>query len=218
MKTIENIKTFENDIKNLNNILLNTNGARAKEKIETRLKQLNCDQDISVMKFLEENDKTYISISKENNDLLVNNTIEFVVTKEEWGFFKSHAKTLRGNVHNNGFFYAHTIKTGFEFFAGLYPKKHSVFVNYLGETEMKLVSKTFGYWGTRVPQKYIGSIDSSGKIEMKTTESYWENQGGIHVTNIIGDFFSGDSEKRKKFIENKDKIESMIFDFRQNLN
>jgi hypothetical protein len=90
-------------------------------------------------------------------------------------------------------------------------------VNYLGEADLRITKKGYKFFGSRVPQKYIGSIDTQGNVQMKTTETYWETNGSIYVNKIIGDFFSGNSTKRIKFLDNKEKLKMKISDFRANL-
>jgi hypothetical protein len=220
MSTIEILKQSELEINKLIILLENADRAKEEKRLREQFKRLNDHQNKSVRKYLEANDIIYNSLTKENFDLMINDHIEFVVTSEDWGIFKSHATELNGEVHNNGFFYAQTTKTDFALFnfqKSSYPLGYQCIVNYLGEVDLTISNRGYVFFGGRVPQKYIGSIDSKGNIQMKTTETYWEHDGSIYVNKIIGDFFSGNSEKRKKFLDNKDQMETKISIIRTSL-
>jgi hypothetical protein len=220
MTTIEILKQSELEINKLLILLENADRAREEKKLKEHLKRLNYQQNKSILKYLEANDITYNSLTKENFELMINDHIEFVVTSEDWGIFKSHATELNGDVHDNGFFYAQTTKTDFALFnfqKRSYPLGYQGIVNYFGEVDLIISKRGYVFAGGRVPQKYLGSIDSKGNIQMKTTETYWEHDGSMYVNKIIGDFFSGNSEKRKKFLDNKNKLETKISIFRTSL-
>jgi hypothetical protein len=219
--TIDQIKQSEHEVKKLLISIENSDNKSEQKKLRKQLQQLNYDQDTAVMNYLETNDNSYNALTQENFDLLINGHIEFVVTRENWGFFRSHATKLNGDVHENGFFYAQTTKTDlalFSFQKGFYPLGYRGLVNYFGEADLIITKRAYKFFGSRVPQKYIGSIDPEGNIQMKTTETYWETEGSIYVNKIIGDFFSGNSAKRQTFLKNKEKLKTKILEFRTNLN
>jgi len=217
MISLDTLKRNEEDVIKLRASIESNNGKQVIEKLRNQLRVCNYNQETAVMNYLEAQDQLYNSLAQENFDLLVNDHIEFVVTKEDWGLFKSHATKLNGSVHDNGFFYAQTTKTDlaiFNFQKGFYPLGYEGLVNYFGETDLIITKKGWRFFGSKVPQKYIGSIDSKGNILMKTTETYWETDGTIYVNRIIGDYFSGNGVKRSRFLDNMEKLKSKIVEFR----
>ena len=77
------------------------------------------------------------------------------------------------------------------------------------------MKKKFKLFGSRVPQRYKGSIDEAGNVNFETTETYFEWDGHDYVNSIVADPFSGNSGKREKFIENRTALKNQIKLFRK---
>ncbi|MEI6349235.1 MAG: hypothetical protein WCP69_14905 [Bacteroidota bacterium] len=220
MSLLDNLKKAEAEIVKLRESIHSNESEKGKKKSVLKLNSLEFEQETSIMDYLEQNNKPYQVIVQENFDLLINDKIEFVVMSEQSGFFSSHAVEMKGKVHDNGYFYGNTSQTDATIFRitnNFYPLCYKGVINYLGESELHVVKKKFKLFGSRVPQKYIGSIDYNGNVTMETVESFWEVDGCIYVTSIIADLFSGNLEKRGKFLTNKEQINEMIIDVKQNL-
>lgn len=216
MTTFDQIKQTELQIERLKTSIANAENSRAKEKLSKQLNAEELEQETAVMNYLESNDRAYDAITQESFDLLINDEIEFVVTREDWRLLTSHARRLSGNVHGNGFFYANTMETDFALL-NFYPTGYHGLVNYLGEAELQITRKVFSLFGNTVPTRFKGSIDRKGSIQMEPMDSYWDRNGTIYVNRIIGDFFSGDGDKRNRFLNNRGKLKAMISDFRSTL-
>jgi hypothetical protein len=220
MNDLGKLKQKELEIKLLKYSIASLSDYNKPKRITRKIKELSLDQDTAVMNYMESNDKKYFELAEQNFELLENDNIEFLSKSESWGIVRSFEKRFKGSVHDNGFFYANTVKTNFIIFnfqRHLYPKQFNGFMNYLGEGEVNVTKTGFRFFGSRVPQNYIGSIDRNGNLEFHTAETYWEPDGITYVTSIIADLFSGNHEKRRMFLQNKDSLYSMISDFRSRL-
>lgn len=217
---IEDIKIREREIQHLHASLESTSQGRMHKKIIARLSQLIQLQDKIVMQYLESNNSSYSLLMQENFDLLTNNEITFAVTQEDWSPFRAYATALHGEIHENGYFYGKTTRTAWNILnlnGRSYPMGYSGKVNYLGEGEMKITERAYSFIGNRIPQKYVGSIDRQGNIQMKTVDTYWQHDNQTYMTNFVGDFFTGDSAKRKLFLDNKNKMLQHISEFRKSM-
>lgn len=218
MPDYTDIKNTEFKIQKLKDSIAAIDRERARKKLNGQLNKLNFDQDTAVMNCLEVNDRSYYNITEENFDLLVNNHIEFAVTKTDWGLVRACGTRYSGEIHDNGFFYANVTETNFPFFSlQFFPKTYKGLLNYFGEADLNVDEKGYAFFGTKIPKKFMGAISSEGHIQMKVTDTEWEFNSRTYVSKIIGDFFSGNYEKRKKFLENKTKLKRMIADFRANV-
>jgi len=221
MGTFEDIKNTELKIREARENILIVEKHVGKDKFIKQLKKLEFDQVTAVMNFLETNNKTYYKLIQENFDLLINDKIEFNVTKEKTGYmWKSHAKRFIGQVNENGYFYCNTTETDFvflDFQRGFYPLSYKGLINYLGEADVYIDKKGYKFIGSRVPQKFVGSIDEYGNVYFETKVSYFETFGDTYVNNIVADFFSGECIKRKRFLDNKFQLKQLIEAFRKEL-
>jgi hypothetical protein len=220
MGLFEEIKKNEIQILDIRNRIESENSNRMKNKLGIELKKLEYNQETSIMNYLEESNRSYELIVQENFDLLINDKIEFVVMSEQNGMFASHAVEMNGSVHNNGFFYGYTSETDasmFKITKHFFPSSYTGTINYLGESELRVSQKKFKFFGSRVPQKYRGSIDYYGNLTMDTIDTFFELDGDIFVTSIIADLFSGNSEKRDKFLNNRNLLYNIIQDLRNEI-
>lgn len=217
MISLENIKYAEQKIKELTKRYEETRWEFRKERIEEEWRILDDKQEMRVMSYLELTEPKVKLLREENQQLLINEHIEFSVTREGWGWMRSHAKQLRGRVHDNGYLYANASKTNivyYNFQRGMYPLTYTGTVNCLGYTEMNMTKTGYFLFGGKIPEKYVGSINERGVLQMKTTKTYWEHNGSFYVSRIIGDFFSGDNNKRNTFLKNKQQLQAVVSDFR----
>lgn len=194
---------------------------RKRIKMLDQIKKLKFDQETEIMNYLEKKDDLFNKTLNANFDLLENDNIIFAVSKEGGNPFTFYETELQGNIHQNGYLYFETKKTNnfFNPFSSLlYPTKYSGIINYFGETNVIASEKNIKMFGSRVPQKFKGSIDSNGNINFKTIKSYFEFDGHFFVRKIIADPFSGDESKRITFIENRIALKNLITDFRKRIN
>ena len=220
MATLNELIITENKLPELAGLLEGCTTDRDRKKRTRELKQLEYDQETAVMEYLEANDAVYRKALNDNFDLLVNEDIDFVVTRESGDPFSSYAKELSGDIHDNGFLYFTTRRTNFvisSIQSGFYPLSYSGLINYLGESSVLVEKKGYKFLGSRVPQKYKGSIDNLGNVHLKTVESYWESGGSYYVNNVMADPFSGDEAKRRLFLENRTELKRKISEFRLQL-
>jgi hypothetical protein len=216
---LDKLKQTEVEYRRLKEILDVTASTRKKKQIQDKLKKLSFDQDTDVMNYLLENDKNYFALTEQNIDLLINDNIEVNVTKEDWKLNSTHATALEGKIHDNGIFYGRATERNFPFlnFAGNFPKEYKGTINYIGEAMLRISKRGWQIIGGRVPKQFIGSIDKEGRMRIVTANSYWEFEGNACVGTIMADLFSGNTDKKHRFIENKDELYNMIADFRDNL-
>ena len=113
-------------------------------------------------------------------------------------------------------FYCHTTETDFTW-VNFYPLSYVGLINYFGEAEIYMDKKRYNLFGSKIPKKFIGSINTKGGLSLEATESFEESPGKIYVNNIAADLFSRDLEKRKKFLNNKSQLKKRINDYRNNL-
>ena len=99
----------------------------------------------------------------------------------------------------------------------MYPLAYRGNVNCLGYTEINMTKTGYFLFGGKIPEKYIGSINDQGILHMKTTKTHWEHHGSFYVRRIIGDFFSGDNNKRNTFLKNKQQLQAVVSDFRSTI-
>lgn len=220
MSLFEEIKKNEIQILDIRNKIESENSNRIKNKFVGKLKKLEYNQETSIMNYLEESNRSYELIAQENFDLLINDNIEFVVMSEQNAMFASHAVEMKGSVHNNGFFYGYTSETDafmFKITKHFYPLSYTGIINYMGESELQISKKKYTFIGSKVPKKYRGSIDYYGNLTMDTIDTFFELDGSIFVTSIIADLFSGNVEKRDKFLNNKNLLQNEINDFRNEI-
>lgn len=169
---------------------------------------------------LEKDNQEFIDLYNQNFDLLTCSGFQLVVTQEEGNPFSSYSKELMGDIYPNGYLYLSTKKTNFLFSSlqsGLYPKQYAGIINGLGKMQARATKLGFIILGGRLPQKYEGNIDSDGNIHIKTTKTLWESGGNYFVSKIVGDPFNKNEISRKRFLENRQRLNQIILDFRNNL-
>jgi len=220
MGDFDEIKLKEEMILKLTQEMEKSLRERKRKNIFAKIKQIEFEQETLIMNYLEKNDESYIKLVNENFDLIINDDIDFVVTNEGSSPFVSYAKELYGEIHGNGFLYFTTKKTNFinaSFQSNIYPLSYSGLINYFGETDVFALKKKFIFFGSRVPQRYKGSIDEDGNVNFETTETFFEWDGHDFVNSIIADPFSGKTGKREKFIENRIELKNQIKLFRKKI-
>jgi hypothetical protein len=220
MNNIDDIIKQEEIILRLNQDINSYVSNRKKNKVLEQINKLDFDQDTAVKNYLETGDDSYSKLINENFDLLINDSIEFVVTEENGSPLTSYAKILYGEIHNNGFLYFTTKETNIvvaSFQAGFYPLSYLGIINYFGESNVRIEKKGYQFFGGRVPERFKGSIDRNGNILFNTTESYWESGGYYFVSHILADPFSKDEIKREKFLKNRIELKNRIKLFREKL-
>ncbi len=218
---MENIKIKEEQIQKLTIELNKISNGRKRIKMLDQIRNLKFDQETEIMNYLEKNDALFNKILNANFGLLENNNIIFAVSKEGGNPFTYYETELEGNIHQNGYLYFETKKTNnfFNPFSSLlYPTKYSGIINYLGQTKVIASEKNIKLFGSRVPQKFKGSIDSNGNINFETIKSYFELDGHVFVRKIIADPFSGNESKRIKFIENRIELKKMTANYKTMIN
>lgn len=216
MSILDEIKKNKADIFEIQN-RIELSSARSAKKLLSRLKELEFNQETAIMNYLEKNNPSYEQLVQENFDLLINDNIDFVVMSEQMGFWSSHAVEMKGSVHNNGYFYGRTTETDASLFKitnNFYPLGYTGLINYMGESEFQISKKKYTFFGSRVPQKYKGSIDYNGNVRLETIDTFFELNGSVFVSSIIADLFSGNSEKRARFLNNKSELYDKINDFK----
>ena len=220
MEDLELIKTKKLDLRKLYVELDQLTNERKRNKLLKNINALKYEHETEIMNYLELNDAKYKEILNENFDLLVNNNIIFKVTQEGGDPFSSYEKELIGGIHSNGYLYLTTNRTNnifIPFQQHLYPISYKGLINYLGETNVSVSKTQFKIFGSRVPQKFEGSINTNGEISFETIDSFIETGGNSYVNNIIADPFSGDNLKRERFIDNKFELKNKITEFREQI-
>lgn len=170
--------------------------------------------------FLEKENQEFIDLYNQNFDLLKCDGFQLVVTQEEGNPFSSYSKELVGDIYPNGYLYLTSVKTNFlfsSFQSGFYPKQYGGIINGLGKMQARATKLGFILLGGRLPQKYEGKIDCDGNILVNTTKTLWESNGNYFVGKIMGDPFNKNENSRKRFLENRQRLNQIIGDFRNKL-
>lgn len=204
------------ELRQLQQTILGLSNLKDKEEMAKKVRQLDFDQETAVMNLLEKTDKLYDSIVQENFDVLINDRIEFNATQEEIGVSKSHAIKFDGKVNDDGLFHCHTTETDFVLL-NFYPLSYVGLINYFGEADIYMDRKKYSLFESKIPKKFLGSINTKGGLSLEATESFEERPGKIYVNNMVADLFSGNLEKREKFLSNKSHLKKIINDYRNDL-
>ena len=186
----------------------------------TKFNELVFEQTNRTILVLENENQEFIDLYNQNFDLLTSDGFQMVVTREEGNPFSSYSKELIGDIYPNGYLYLTTMKTNFLFTSlqsGLYPKQYGGIINGLGKMQARATKLGFILLGGRLPQKYEANIDSDGNMLINTTKTIWESNGNYFVGKIVGDPFNKNEVSRKRFLENRHKLNQIILDFRNNL-
>ena len=200
--SIQNIKHTQRKAESALGILLRRYYSK---RIKRQLELL----DDLLMKHLAEKDLSFKIRIEENFKLISNNDIKFKVTDEGSSPWTYMTKTFTGRIHSNGYLYLTAKSNAIEFLEILshfYPSKYTGTLNAMGLVHVKAAGQNFQIFGGRVPSAFIGNITSTGEIRFDTEESWFEIDGHVHVNKIIADPFKGDSQKRRKFLENRAEI------------
>lgn len=197
MDTIRDLRKTELELKQLHQSISGQSNLKDKEELTIKAKQLDFDLETAVMNLFEKTDKAYDSIVQENFDLLVNDRIKFIVTREETDTWKSHATKFEGKVHDDELFYGRTTETDFAWI-NYYPLSYVGLINYFGEADMYMNRKKYNLLGGKVPQKFIGSINAKGGLFLEATERLVEGSGKMYVNSVVADLFFGGYQKERK--------------------
>jgi cytoskeletal protein CcmA (bactofilin family) len=130
-------------------------------------------------------------------------------------------KAFTGKIHSNGYLYLKAKSNAIEFLeimSHFYPSRYTGTLNATGLVNIKASGKDFQIIGSRVPSVFIGNITTEGEVILETTESWFEIDGHVHVNKIIADPFKGNSQKRRKFLENRTEIRKMMKEWKINNN
>jgi hypothetical protein len=217
---MDSIIKKEEEIIKLTHILQTSWCKLKRNNIQKKINSLKYEQDLLIKSFLENTNEEYKEKTQLNLNLLANDNILFIVTKESMHPLSNYKTEMLGEIHANGYLYYNAIKTFslFNLYPFEYPYHFNGVINYLGETNIKVKKTNFKLNGTRMPQKFRGGIDLNGKIEFKTIESYFDFKANSYVSKIIADPFSGDENKREKFISNRADLIKIINEFKAKLN
>ena len=216
MTSLVDIRKTELELRRLHQEISSLSNQSDKEAIARKVQQLDFDQETAIMNVLEKTDQAYDALVQENFDLLINDRIEFNVVRSDVSP-NSHAIEFDGKVHDDGLFYCHSAGADLSWL-DYYPLSYVGLMNYFGEADIYMDKKKYKFFSAGVPQKYVGSINTKGGLFLEATESFWDRSEKIFVNHVTANLFSGDSEKRMKFMSNRQNLKNRIIDFRDNLN
>jgi hypothetical protein len=211
------IELLESDIAKYDLEIKNTRSESKKDKIHRHRNNANYEIETLLMNFLEANNKDFQNLMNLNFDLLINDRIIFKVTAESGSIIPAYCSELEGKIHQNGYLYLTTKKASITIL-NAYPKSFSGLVNYFGETGIIANKKNYKFFGSRVPESFIGSIDYNGEIQLKTVKSFFDVQNICYIKKIIADPFSGDNTKRAEFLRNRKSMKKILEKTRSNHN
>ena len=217
---MDSIINKEEEIRKLTHIQQTSWCKLKRNNIQKKINLLKSEQDLLIKSFLENTNEEYKEKTQLNLNLLANDNILFIVTKESMHPLSNYKTELIGEIHANGYLYYNVIKTFslLNLYPFEYPSHYKGVINNLGESNIKIHKTNFKLNGTRMPQKFKGGIDLNGKIEFNTIESYFDFQAKSYVSKIIADPFSGDEIKREKFISNRADLIKMTNEIKSKLN
>ena len=205
MTLTESIQNIRSTQERANSVL----GLFLKKYYSRRLKRQEELLDSQLVQHLKETNDNFRNLIEENLHLIANANIKFKVTDEGSSPWTYMTKSFAGKIHSNGFLYLKAKSNALEFLEILshfYPSKYIGTMNALGQLTVKAAGEKFQIIGGRVPSMFIGEISREGKIVFETSESWFEIDGHVHVNKIIADPFKGNSQKRRKFLENRAEI------------
>lgn len=187
------------------------------EKRLTQLNRLSFELDGQIISLLKTTDQHFRYKSDENESLLINNEIYFSVSQEENGLFQAQTVEMSANVHGNGFIYGFATLSRFSFLnrEARYPRSFIGKINCLGASILTKKEDSFSFFGSRMPEKFLGKIDVDGNFSLEIIDSYWMHDMTSRMKRIIGDPFSGDNAKRKRFLDNQAELKYQLNLFKE---
>lgn len=181
-------------------------------------KRLELQLDAAIVSYLRKSNSHIESIVYEIETLLVNERLKFKVTKEGASPFTYMTKRFEGSIHNNGFLYLNAKSNAIEYLNVLghfYPTQYGGEIDAFGNTSVRVTKTSAALFG-KVPSAFIGTIDKLGRMSFRTSESWREIDGNIHVQKIIADPFNGNAEKRARFLALRQELKNALSDWKIN--
>lgn len=171
--------------------------------------------------FLRKNYKPYKSLAEENIQLLAERKIKFKVKPSRFALSGEYANHFFGRVASSGYSQLKTIEIkGASAYLepSVYPAELSGKIDHWGNIRLKTDSLTRGL-KAMLPKRYLGYIDSQGKIKLKMDKTDWilSYMGWKTIQSLEGIHFSGNKKAKQSFSDNKDSMHLMLRDLKQAL-
>lgn len=185
-----------------------------------KINKLEALQKLALAEMLFHEQPALQGLANQNAELLCGKNILFKVTRDHGSSYATYTQGLRGSIHKNGFLYLanNTNVSLLNIFSQYF--RYSNFrgqMHPLGLMQVKGCDTRLSLVGDRVPVKMRGQIHGDGRVNLHTTESYWESHGGYFIKNVMADPFKGDEQKRERFLHNRQKMNEALAQLRRDL-
>lgn len=185
-----------------------------------KLEKLQQKQFYSVDEYLIKTDLNYLNLANQNLQLLEEDEIEFIVYEEHYSITGNYIEKLEGTIHFNGCSYSYQNETRIPIIPDRwkYTAEMTGNIDYLGRINLK-TSKIKHAFYENVPNRFIGSITSGGKIKIVNIKNEYDfvSGGNVKMGKLIAKHFSGNEIKKEEFFANKELLAKMILEFRMTL-
>ncbi len=194
-----------------------------RSSLERRLNLLNKSLDYLVAELLNTEDYRFSELQEEAQNLLTSSRIPFKITRMG-GHPKQFVttKVFEGAISKKGYLYLRATQNNPEFNTKLYSSKPFQYegnIDYLGSTFVQLKHNVAisSLSGVGVLDKFEGSISSSGEISFDMSGSAKDidqRQFYDFPSKLIADPFTGNEEKRRKYLETRKQLREAIRNWR----
>jgi hypothetical protein len=171
--------------------------------------------------FLRKNHKPYKALAEKNLTLLAERGIKFKVKPSRFALTGEYANHFFGRLASNGHSQVKTIEirgSGAFMEPSVYPAELSGKIDHWGNIRLKTETLTRGL-KAMLPKRYIGQIESNGKIKLKMDKTDWllSYMGWKTIQSLEGFHFSGNKKAKLEFSENKDAMYGMLQELKKAL-
>lgn len=169
---------------------------------------------------LEESNDEFKRIANENYALLKNLNFQLKTRTIAGSIFGYYSSELQGNINANGVVYCRTKKSNFpiiNLFASFeFSSKYKGEIDCLGNIILRTVS-VGGALIKNLPSSFTGDVQNNGKdilVETNVRDNDFTLGGKMIISEIVGNPFGKQIDKKKQFFANKKRLEQIIDEYR----
>jgi hypothetical protein len=171
--------------------------------------------------FLRKNHKPYKAMAENNLQLLAERGVKFKVKPSRFALTGEYANHFFGRLASTGKSQVKTIEirgSGAFMEPSVYPAELSGKIDHWGNIRLKTETLTRGL-KAMLPKRYIGQIETNGKIKLKMDKTDWllSYMGWKTIHSLEGLHFSGNKKAKIEFSENKDSMYGMLQELKKAL-